>query len=182
MRTSGEYVKRANINAFGVDVDNYAEMQFTEYHGTENGHYHWHHDIHWTADVNSDRKLSITVQLSDPEDYEGGGTFEFDECETPADAKARGCRPGLPQLPPPPGSPGHKRHTQITGRVVPRSSMEMTMDTASKLEAHERECSIRYPRSRTNSDHIDKRLWRLEALMMASTLTIVAAAVGLFLK
>ena len=67
-----EYVKRANINAFGVDVDNYAEMQFTEYHGTENGHYHWHHDIHWTADVNSDRKLSITVQLSDPEDYEGG--------------------------------------------------------------------------------------------------------------
>ena len=31
-------------------------------------------------------------------------------------------------------------------------------------------------------DHIDKRLWRLEALMMASTLTIVAAAVGLFLK
>ena len=27
-------------------------------------------------------------------------------------------------------------------------------------------------------DHIDKRLWRLEAMMMASTLTIVAAAVG----
>jgi len=84
-----EYVKQANINAFGVDVDNYAEMQFTEYHGTENGHYHWHHDINWNADVNSDRKLSITVQLSDPDDYEGG-TFEFDECETPADAKARG--------------------------------------------------------------------------------------------
>ena len=30
-------------------------------------------------------------------------------------------------------------------------------------------------------NHIDKQLWRLEALMMASTLTIVAA-VGLFLK
>ena len=31
-------------------------------------------------------------------------------------------------------------------------------------------------------DHIDKRLWRLEALMIASTLTIFAAAVGLFLR
>jgi len=84
-----EYVKQANINAFSVDVMNYAEMQFTEYHATENGHYDWHHDIHWNAAVNSDRKLSITVQLSGPEDYEGG-TFEFDECATPADAKAKG--------------------------------------------------------------------------------------------
>ena len=54
------------------------------------------------------------------------------------------------------------------------------MDTASKLEAHERECSIRYASFEDKLDHIDKRLWRLEALMMASTLTIVAAAVGLF--
>jgi len=83
------YVKQANIAAFGVLVDNYAEMQFTEYHAVENGHYDWHHDINWNADVNSDRKLSITVQLSDPEDYEGG-TFEFDECQTPAAAKAKG--------------------------------------------------------------------------------------------
>lgn len=56
------------------------------------------------------------------------------------------------------------------------------MDTAAKLEAHERECSIRYQAFQDKLDHIDKRLWRLEALMMASTLTIVAAAVGLFLK
>tara|TARA_Y100001938_G_scaffold77608_1_gene107319 strand:+ start:1583 stop:1765 length:183 start_codon:yes stop_codon:yes gene_type:complete len=60
--------------------------------------------------------------------------------------------------------------------------MEMTMDALSKLEAHERECAIRYQSFQEKLDHIDKRLWRLEALMMASTLTIVAAAVGLFLK
>ena len=30
-------------------------------------------------------------------------------------------------------------------------------------------------------NHIDKRLWRLEAMMMASTLTIVAAAGAVFL-
>ena len=57
------------------------------------------------------------------------------------------------------------------------------MDTSAKLEAHERECAIRYASFEDKLDHIDKRLWRLEALMMmASTLTIVAAAVGLFLK
>ena len=56
------------------------------------------------------------------------------------------------------------------------------MDTGAKLEAHEHECAIRYQSFQEKLDHIDKRLWRLEALMMASTLTIVAAAVGLFLK
>lgn len=77
-----EYVKQANINAFGVNVENFAEMQFTEYHATENGHYNWHHDVHWSSNNNSDRKISITVQLTDEEEYEGG-TFEFNECENP---------------------------------------------------------------------------------------------------
>ena len=58
----------------------------------------------------------------------------------------------------------------------------LLMDTGAKLEAHERECAIRYQSFQEKLDHIDKRLWRLEALMMASTLTIVAAAVGLFIK
>ena len=31
-------------------------------------------------------------------------------------------------------------------------------------------------------DSLDKRLWRLEAMVMASTITIVAAAAGLFLR
>ena len=54
--------------------------------------------------------------------------------------------------------------------------------TQAQLEAHERECSIRYQSFQEKLDHIDKRLWRLEAMLMASTLTIVAAAVGLFMK
>ena len=84
-----EYVNQGNINAFGVNVCNYAEMQYTEYHATENGHYGWHHDINWNAAVNSDRKISITVQLSDEGDYEGGD-FMFDECDTPHNAKSKG--------------------------------------------------------------------------------------------
>ena len=56
------------------------------------------------------------------------------------------------------------------------------MDTSGKLEAHERESVILYQSFQDKLGHIDKRLWRLDALMMASTLTIVAAAVGLFLR
>lgn len=77
-----EYVKMANINAFNIDVHNYAEMQYTEYQASEGGHYGWHHDIHWNAMSAGDRKLSITVQLSAPDEYEGG-EFEFSECDTP---------------------------------------------------------------------------------------------------
>ena len=56
------------------------------------------------------------------------------------------------------------------------------MDTSAELEAQERECAVRYASFEDKLDHIDKRLWRLEALMITSTLTIVAAAVGLFLR
>lgn len=56
------------------------------------------------------------------------------------------------------------------------------VDTSAKLEAHERECAIRYQSFQDKLDHIDKRLWRLEAMMMASTITIVVAAVGLYMR
>ena len=83
-----DYVVLANNNAFGVNLNGHCEMQFTEYHASEGGHYDWHHDVHWNGSTNSDRKLSITIQLSDPSEYEGGD-FEFQECETPS-CKAKG--------------------------------------------------------------------------------------------
>lgn len=46
------------------------QIQFTEYYATENGHYTWHQDI--GPGILSKRKISITVQLSDPSEYEGG--------------------------------------------------------------------------------------------------------------
>ena len=56
------------------------------------------------------------------------------------------------------------------------------MDTSGKLEAHERESVIRYQSFQDKLDHIDKRLWRLEALMLVSTRCVVVAAAGLFLR
>jgi PKHD-type hydroxylase len=82
-----KYVKAANENAFNCNVDNYCEIQYTEYHAAKGGHYDWHIDVNWDGEQIRDRKLSVTVQLSDPSEYEGGG-FEFNECETP-DASMR---------------------------------------------------------------------------------------------
>ncbi len=84
-----EYIKIANRNAFNVRVENYADLQYTEYHASEEGHYDWHTDVFWGETKPFDRKLSITVQLSDPTDYEGGD-FEFSEVETPANSKQKG--------------------------------------------------------------------------------------------
>lgn len=85
------YVQQANRVAFGFDVQPVGDIQYTEYNAENEGHYDWHHDIHWNQDTAFDRKLSVTVQLSSPEHYEGGD-FEFSEVEMPdqADAKQRG--------------------------------------------------------------------------------------------
>ena len=81
------YVTSANEDAFNVQLDKghnlgVCEMQFTEYHASEGGHYGWHHDIDWSRNDGLDRKLSVTVQLSDPHEY-SGGYFEFSEIESP---------------------------------------------------------------------------------------------------
>ena len=45
-------------------------IQYTEYYDVEGGHYNWHQDI--GTGNGSHRKVSITVQLSESDEYEGG--------------------------------------------------------------------------------------------------------------
>lgn len=59
----------------GIEVNNSCEIQYTEYLGEVSGKYDWHVDVDWERDEPIDRKLSLTVQLSSPDEYEGG---EFD--------------------------------------------------------------------------------------------------------
>jgi PKHD-type hydroxylase len=60
----------ANNELWGFDVNSIIEeIQYTEYYGTNDGHYDWHLDIGDEIDY---RKISITVQLSDKDEYEGG--------------------------------------------------------------------------------------------------------------
>lgn len=83
------FVRRSNRNNFGFDITRMNEIQFTEYHGVENGKYDWHQDNHWENVMPFDRKLSIVVQLSEPSDYVGG-EFEFFDCQNPLTFAPRG--------------------------------------------------------------------------------------------
>ena len=61
----------ANSSLWKFDLHTAPEaIQYTEYHASEGGHYNWHQDI--GPGMLSLRKVSITVQLSDPSEYEGG--------------------------------------------------------------------------------------------------------------
>ena len=62
----------ANTALWDFDLRTSLEaIQYTEYYACEEGHYDWHQDIGEGA-LPSKRKISITIQLSDSDDYEGG--------------------------------------------------------------------------------------------------------------
>lgn len=61
----------ANQTLWNFDLFHIPEaIQYTEYLATNNGKYDWHQDI--GPGMLSKRKVSITVQLSEPDEYEGG--------------------------------------------------------------------------------------------------------------
>ena len=64
-------IKEANDTIWNFDLYSVLDdIQYTEYHATNDGHYGWHQDI--GPGPLSTRKVSITVQLSGPDEYEGG--------------------------------------------------------------------------------------------------------------
>lgn len=66
-----DYATEANNALWGFDLISAPELiQYTEYYDSANGHYDWHQDI--GPGIGSLRKVSITVQLSDTDEYEGG--------------------------------------------------------------------------------------------------------------
>jgi PKHD-type hydroxylase len=66
----GEAIKQANDSLWNFNLSSMIDsIQYTEYpHG--NGHYDWHLDI-GPYPINH-RKISLVMQLSDPDEYEGG--------------------------------------------------------------------------------------------------------------
>jgi len=60
-------------------------------------------------------------------------------------------------------------------------AMEPAMKTQMELEAHEKECAIRYAAVQERLDSLDKRMWRLEAMIMGSTMMVVAMVVTVFM-
>jgi len=66
-----DVVKQNNRQFFNLDLEKIEKLQFTHYLSSEKGTYHAHTDpTRWELPHN--RKLSMSLQLSDPNDYEGG--------------------------------------------------------------------------------------------------------------
>jgi PKHD-type hydroxylase len=80
--------KQANAYAYGLDLDDFQEVQFTVYDSARKGHYNKHIDLNWKPDHGKERafqrKMSMVVQLSTPESYDGG-RLELENDPLPAD-------------------------------------------------------------------------------------------------
>lgn len=64
-----QHVLIANEEMWNFDLSGFGDsIQFTKYYG-DGGHYDWHADI---GDSVPHRKISVVVQLSDEEEYDGG--------------------------------------------------------------------------------------------------------------
>lgn len=64
-----ESMVRVNYHHFGFKIDSTEALQYSIYE--DEGHYNFHHDIHFTAGINM-RKLSASFCLSRKDEYEGG--------------------------------------------------------------------------------------------------------------
>lgn len=75
-------VIQMNMQHFGFDLIGFKEtLQLTQYGSGD--HFNWHMDF-GPSEI-SHRKLSITVQLSNPDDYQGGDLlFRINDREVPA--------------------------------------------------------------------------------------------------
>jgi len=63
-------------------------------------------------------------------------------------------------------------------------SQEVTPElrVALELEAHEKECAVRYQSVENQLTMLDKRMWRIEAMIMGSTILLVGLASSLLMK
>jgi PKHD-type hydroxylase len=64
-----QVVHRLNQENYQFDVRGLENLQYTVYHGAEGGHYTWHVDH--GPDNPTPRKISLSIQLTDPAQYEG---------------------------------------------------------------------------------------------------------------
>ena len=64
-----------------------------------------------------------------------------------------------------------------------KTSQEVSPElrVALELEAHEKECAVRYASVEDKLSTLDRRLWRLEAMIMGSTIMVVAMVVTVFM-
>ena len=84
-------VAEINRRFFHLDLSGFHEpMQLSVYTDQKQGHYNWHTDAS-PADANVPRKLSMSILLSDPSEFEGG---EFQVKPNSDEAQTLECQRG----------------------------------------------------------------------------------------
>lgn len=73
------HAQESNRNCWGFNMGTIVnDIQYTTYHSEDQGFYDWHIDTFFLNNTRAyDRKVSVIIQLSDSDDYEGGD-FEID--------------------------------------------------------------------------------------------------------
>jgi len=66
-------------------------------------------------------------------------------------------------------------------KLVQEQMPEQALKVAMDLEAHEKECAMFRELVHGKLDALDKRMWRLEAMIMGSTVLVVAMVVSVFM-
>tara|TARA_R100000234_G_C4994475_1_gene177170 strand:- start:564 stop:776 length:213 start_codon:yes stop_codon:yes gene_type:complete len=66
-------------------------------------------------------------------------------------------------------------------KMVQEPRLEQEIKTQLQLEAHEKECAMFRELVHGKLDSLDKRMWRLEAMIMGSTILVVAMVVSVFM-
>jgi hypothetical protein len=63
-----------------------------------------------------------------------------------------------------------------------KQQMQPELKVQMELDAHEKECAIRYQAVNDKLENLDKRMWRIEAMSMVGTLGVVALIVAIVMK
>ena len=81
-----DFLNEANTRQFNYEIESYQLVQFARYR--DGGHYGWHRDVNESAiSPNGEmRKLSLTLCLTDPKEYEGG-ELQFFNGERPEEQR-----------------------------------------------------------------------------------------------
>jgi len=95
----GYIARQLNGQFFNFDIWGFQEdLQYTVY-GQEESHYTWHMDRGMSKSSGSaPRKLSLVLQLSDPDEYEGGDLQLFTQPETITIEKKKGLVVAFPSF------------------------------------------------------------------------------------
>ena len=86
-----ELVRKSNTNHYDFDLREFAESpQVASYKASTGGHFAWHSDVGESPTAGK-RKLTLVLQLSKPNSYEGGDLQIMPGAHVLAASRAQGC-------------------------------------------------------------------------------------------